>query len=45
MTPQLVEVPPPYAGDSIGATATVQAGSGTYQANLTGVSNLSKLVH
>ena len=45
MTPQLVEMPPPYAGDSIGATATVQAGSGTYQANLTGVSNLSNCVH
>ena len=45
MTLQQCEVPAPYAGDSTGATATVQGSGGSYQANLTGAGSVSTLVH
>ena len=45
MALQQAEVPPPYAGDTTNATATVQGSGGTYNATLTGASSLSKLVH
>jgi Tfp pilus assembly protein FimT len=49
MVLQQCEIPPPYAGDSTGATATVatqQGVPGGYQAsNMTGASNMTTLVH
>jgi prepilin-type N-terminal cleavage/methylation domain-containing protein len=47
MTLQQVEVPPPYAGDTTNATATVSGSGGTYQANFPqgAAQNLQNLVH
>ncbi len=45
MTLQQAEVPAPYAGDSIAASATVTRSGGTYTATLSGATNLSTLVH
>ena len=45
MTLQQAEVPPPYAGDTTSASATVTGSGGTYTATLTCASSLSTLVH